>query len=94
MLCVDCEQVDADAFAAVCLEPYSRGRILAAYSSSPSQDAEAEAAAPGGIATIDVGTNKVLSKVCRRPLCQSRGMLSEWFGTRFVLSRSEAALAG
>ena len=62
--CVGCEQVDADAFAAVCLEPYSRGRVLAAYSSPPSQDADAEAAATGGIDTIDLGTKKVVSKVC------------------------------
>ncbi|CAL5225176.1 g7957 [Coccomyxa viridis] len=61
-LTVPASQVDADGFAALCLEPYSRGRILAAYSSSPSQVADAEAAAAGGIATIDLGTKKVVSK--------------------------------
>ena len=57
-----CAQADADAFAALCLEPYSNSRILAAYSSSSDQDAAAETAA-GGIATVDLGTQKLLSKI-------------------------------
>ena len=55
-------QADADAFAAVCLEPHSNSRILAAYSSISDQDAAGETAA-GGIATIDLGTQKLVSKV-------------------------------
>ena len=57
-----CAQADADAFAAVCLEPYSNSRILAAYSSNSDQNAAAEMAA-GAIATIDLGKQKLLSKV-------------------------------
>lgn len=56
-------QAGAEAFGALCLEPYSRGRILAGYSSIPSQESEVEALAAGGIATIDLGSKKVLSKV-------------------------------
>jgi len=57
-----CAQADADAYAAVCLEPYSNSRILAAYCSKSDQDAAAETAV-GGIATIDLGTQKLISKV-------------------------------
>ena len=93
-VCVGYKQVDADAFAAVCLEPYSRGRVLAAYSSPPSLDADAEAAAAGGIATIDLGTKKVLSKVCHRTLLSfEREVDHQLYTIHNVLSRSEAALA-
>lgn len=57
-----CLQAGAETFGALCLEPYSRGRILAGYSRVPS--GEVEALAAGGIATIDLGSKKVLSKVC------------------------------
>ena len=62
-VCVCCEQADAEEYAALCLEPYSRTRILAALSSPLSQNAEAETAPTGGIATIDLGTKKVVQKV-------------------------------
>lgn len=77
--------MDADGFAALCLEPYSRGRILAAYSSSPSQVADAEAAAAGGIATIDLGTKKVVSKVCLERHCKSLGMLKTKLGLSYII---------
>ena len=80
-----CEQVDAESFAALCLEPYSRIRVLAGYSSPGGQDTEATAAA-GGIATIDLGTKKVVSKVCQRPNHHLKGALSTSFGS--VYSRS------
>ena len=57
-------QAEADAYTAVCLEPYSRARVLAGFSSAASQDAASETAALGGIATIDVGTERLVSKVC------------------------------
>ena len=60
---MSCEQAGAEAFAAACLEPYSRMRILAGYSGVPSQDAEAETVLTGGIATIDLVSKKVASQV-------------------------------
>ena len=60
---MSCEQAGAEAFAAACLEPYSRMRILAAYSSGPSQEAGAETVLAGGIATVDLVSKKVASQV-------------------------------
>lgn len=57
-------QAKADAYTAVCPEPYSRTRVLAGSSSAAGQDAASETAALGGIAIIDIGTKRLVSKVC------------------------------
>ena len=57
-------QAGADAYTAVCIEPYSRTRALAGFSSAAGQDAASETAALGGIATMDIGTKRLVSKVC------------------------------
>ena len=71
-----CAQADAEEFAALCLEPYSRIRILAGYSSAPGQNAEAEALPAGGIATVDLGTKKVVCKVCLGSACHPTDVLA------------------
>ena len=63
-------QAGVEAFGALCLEPYSRGRILAGYSSIPSQESEVEAPAAGGIATIDLAARRC----CQRCVVHGRCM--------------------
>ena len=57
-------QAEADAYTAVCIEPYSSTRVLAGFSKAASQDAASEVGALGGIAIIDIGTKRLVSKVC------------------------------
>ena len=56
-------QAEADAYTAVCPEPYSRTRMLAGFSSAAGQAAAPESDTRGGIAIVDTGTKRLVSKV-------------------------------
>ena len=80
-------QAEADAYTAVCLEPYSRTRVLAGFGSAAGQDAASETAALGGIAIIDVGTERLVSKVCPALRWHSQTHDSTSTAQKFCLER-------